>query len=213
MDDSITLACIKPYPLNTEVSDSIWGTDLTLECGTFYQVISASGTGKSTLIGILSGTRTDYSGTLFYEASSLRNAATNQWVKLRNAKLSVVYQDLKLFDSLTAIENITILDAFRSPAAQFPVMEWIEIFGMTDKLHTPVKFLSYGQKQRIAILRALNKDFRWLFLDEPFSHLDQGNLEIATRMIMNECKLRKAGIVITGLDNRFAREDFISLTI
>lgn len=213
MDDSITLARIKPYPLKTDADDSIWGTDQTLECGKFYQIISASGTGKSTLIGILSGIRADYSGNLFYGSSSLRSAALNQWISLRCAKLSVVYQDLKLFDSLTAMENITLLDAFRRPVNLFPVKDWIELLGMTEKMDTAVKFLSYGQKQRIAILRALNKDFRWLFLDEPFSHLDQVNLEIATQLIINECKSRNAGIVITGLDKRFAREDFISLSI
>ncbi len=64
---------------------------------------------------------------------------------------------------------------------------------------------SYGEQQRIAIVRALVQPFSWLLMDEPFSHLDKENAAKAAALIAAECTRRKAGFVLTDLedDNRF----------
>ena len=57
-----------------------------------------------------------------------------------------------------------------------------------------------GQKQRIAIIRALCQPFEWLVLDEPFSHLDEKNTEICFEIIKQRCENLKSGFILTSLD-------------
>lgn len=213
VEDLITLDHICPHPLKADHPEAIWNKLTELECGKFYQVISPSGSGKSTLIGILNGIRHDYSGSLLYGGIPFTHAPQEKWVALRNSRLSCVYQDLRLFEGLTALENISILNAFRNSGSDFPVNQWSDLLGIADKLNTPVGKLSYGQKQRVAIIRALNREFKWMILDEPFSHLDNQNITLALKLIVEECESRKAGILMTGLDKRFVQDDFLSLII
>jgi len=212
--DSFFLNAIKPKPIRIINQQSIWNQQITLECGKFYQVISPSGSGKSTLIGILNGYRKDFDGELTFNEKMFHHASIDEWVVVRNQKISTVYQDLKLFDVLTMYENICILNSFTShKTEEFPIFEWAHKLKIAEKMDTKVQFLSYGQKQRVAIIRALNREFRWLMLDEPFSHLDAENMEEARLLIMEECRRRNAGLIITGLDKRFVQNDFISLII
>ena len=67
--------------------------------------------------------------------------------------------------------------------------------------------------QRIAILRALNRPFHWIVLDEPFSHLDQTNASIALDLIKKVAQEQNAGIIITALDDRYSLPGFQSVTI
>jgi len=72
--------------------------------------------------------------------------------------------------------------------------------GVDAKLDIPVKKLSYGQMQRVAIIRSLCRNYRWLILDEPFSHLDMDNAQKAWKMILNDAHAKGAGVIITSLD-------------
>jgi putative ABC transport system ATP-binding protein len=214
MTDSFVLDHIKPAPILANNPASIWNRNETLECGRFYQIISPSGSGKSTLIGILNGIRNDFKGNLSYNGVSLAGYSLDEWIGLRNKNISTVYQDLKLFDELTVLENISILDSFADrKKEENPINEWLLKLNIQDKINEKVKFLSYGQKQRVAIIRALNREFRWLMLDEPFSHLDVANIEIANNLIIEQCKRQKAGLLITGLDKRFVQNDFLPIII
>ena len=71
--------------------------------------------------------------------------------------------------------------------------------GIASKLNKPCKTCSYGEQQRIAIIRALQQRFDFLLLDEPFSHLDDANRKLAMALIEEEAELRKAGIILADL--------------
>jgi ABC-type lipoprotein export system ATPase subunit len=72
--------------------------------------------------------------------------------------------------------------------------------GIADKWHEKVKTLSFGQKQRVAIIRALCKPFKLLLCDEPFSHLDEANTKICRSLILKRLDEEQAGVIITSLD-------------
>lgn len=216
MADSFTLRLhqVQPVPLVGRGSNTIWQQDISLTSGRNYQILAPSGTGKSTLIGILNGIRKDYSGTVFLGDENLSQASSDRWVEVRRKFISTVYQDLRLFDQLTAIENISLAGGFDTPAfSKEQVLEWCVRLQLEGKLTNKVGLLSYGQKQRIALLRALNRKFRWLLLDEPFSHLDVDNMRIAFDLIKEQCMQQQAGLIVTGLDHRFNQDEFETLEI
>ena len=74
------------------------------------------------------------------------------------------------------------------------------MLGIDSILNQPAGICSYGEQQRIAIVRALMQPFDFLILDEPFSHLDINNKKKAAQLIQRECEKRGAGIIITDLD-------------
>lgn len=216
MADSFTLRFHKvlPIPLVGRGSNTIWQQDLSLTCGKNYQILAPSGTGKSTLIGILNGIRKDYSGDVFLGDENLSKASLDRWIAIRRKYISTVFQDLRLFDQLSAAENISLSGGFEEPAfSKDQVFEWCVRLQIEGKLHDKVGQLSYGQKQRVALLRALNRKFSWLLLDEPFSHLDVDNMRIALDLIKEQCKIQQAGLIVTGLDLRFNQDEFITLEI
>jgi putative ABC transport system ATP-binding protein len=80
------------------------------------------------------------------------------------------------------------------------VIEMAEKLGVSSILDQKIRFCSFGEQQRIAIIRAMVQPFNWLILDEPFSHLDQLNINLASKLIESACKQRNAGLIIMGLN-------------
>ncbi len=193
-------------PLSFEYNrkeDSIWGFNNTLESPGVYKIIASSGSGKSTLIGILSGLRSDYAGTIEFDHKSSSEFTSKDWSALRSQKISLVYQDLRLFPNLTVRENI-LLSQEITGADNNTIQSELEAFAsgmqISNQLDKLVKHLSFGQMQRVAIIRAMMRNYEWLILDEPFSHLDQTNATIAWELILQQAKKRNAGIIIACLD-------------
>lgn len=216
MADNFTLRLQKvlPFPLIGRGQNTIWQKDISLTSGKNYQILAPSGTGKSTLIGILNGIRKDYSGEVFIGDENLSKASLDRWVEIRRKYISTVFQDLRLFDQLTAGENIFLSGGFEpSTFSKEQVFDWCVRLQIEGKLNDKVGQLSYGQKQRVALLRALNRKFRWLLLDEPFSHLDVDNMRIAFDLIKEQCREQQAGLIVTGLDHRFNQDEFETLEI
>lgn len=81
-----------------------------------------------------------------------------------------------------------------------------EIEAMLDKVlapekkHQPVATLSLGQRQRVAVVRALCQPFEFLLMDEPFSHIDRESAETVSAMVLGEVEAQKAGLIVTALD-------------
>jgi ABC-type lipoprotein export system ATPase subunit len=75
-----------------------------------------------------------------------------------------------------------------------------EALGIKHIMNQKAGICSYGEQQRVAIIRALMQPFEWLIMDEPFSHLDIANTEKAAALIASECSVRRAGFILTDLD-------------
>jgi ABC-type lipoprotein export system ATPase subunit len=216
---------IIPQPLKEFItSNSIWNNDFTFNSAGIYQIIAPSGKGKSTLVGILAGTRHDFSGRLVFGGQYSEQYSPLQWSEWRALKCSVLFQDLQLFQNLTALQNLTLTQEINKihnknntqsnhiQSVQ-KLTEWANLLGVESKLNQPASQLSFGQLQRIAILRALNRPFEWIVLDEPFSHLDESNIQIALDLIKKVAQIQGAGIIITALDQRYELPGFQSVTI
>jgi ABC-type lipoprotein export system ATPase subunit len=197
----IELKNVIPVPLAgiSFNQQSVWGNNVSLSSENNYLINAPSGTGKSTLISVLFGTRNDFTGEVFIDGKSTRNISLRDWSALRKNSIAVVFQDLRLFPELTALENILIKTNLTGSVSKEEILSNAEKFGIADRMNIRCKFLSLGQQQRVAILRGLAQPFSFLLLDEPFSHLDEKNIELATTLIMEACKKNNAGLLLTSL--------------
>lgn len=201
----IALKQIVPVPLKDKFarrSSDIWNKDLQFSPGQKIKIKAPSGTGKTTLVHILYKLRNDYEGGVYWNNKDLRQIAGEELAHMRRQNISIIFQDLKLFPYLTVKENIDINRVLQKPYYESEVIsEMAETLGITHILNQQAALCSYGEQQRIAIIRALIQPFDWLIMDEPFSHLDFDNISKAVKLIAAECTKRGAGLLLTDLED------------
>lgn len=184
----------------------VWNTEVCFERGKSYLIEAESGTGKSSLCSYLYGQRGDYRGSILFDNKTIEPLSTNQWCSIRKSELSILFQDLRLFGELTALENIEIKNRITNTHSITTIKGWFEELGIIDKLNTRADRMSYGQQQRVALIRALCQPFDFLLLDEPVSHLDDRNSDIMRDIISREAKRTGAGIIATSIGKRINLE-------
>lgn len=199
---NIQFSNVIPEPLSSihHKSGSIWNADFTIKSGEKILLNAASGKGKTTFTHLLMGIRSDYSGDIFFDGKNIESMMLDEWVRIRKNIIAVVYQDLQLFPELTAIENVIVKNQLTQVLTISEIEFMFEQVGLIDKRNQITATLSMGQKQRVAIIRALCQPFEWLVLDEPFSHLDNENREICFKIISGRCSMSNAGMILTSLD-------------
>jgi ABC-type lipoprotein export system ATPase subunit len=207
----IELKNVIPLPLlenGLNPRSEVFNTEgVQFEKGKNYLISAASGKGKSTLIHAIYGLRDDYQGTLFYDNKNLKDLTIEDWATIRQKKMAVVFQDLRLFLHLTARENIEIkrqLTSEKTTPSVSDLENWAKRLGISEYLDKTCATLSYGQRQRVAIIRALAQPYDYLLLDEPFSHLDKENIDIATDIIKEACAQQNAGLILVSLGDKYA---------
>lgn len=198
---------VMPFPLSSisHGPDSIWGNTAKLESGKKILLNASSGKGKSTFSMTVFGIRKDYDGTILYDGRDIKTFSVDEWVEIRQRKISTVFQDLQLFHKLTVAENLQLKNQLTDFKTEQEIKALLTELEIDHKWNDPCGLLSMGQQQRVAIVRSLCQPFSWLILDEPFSHLDERNSLRCLSMIDTECNRQKAGFVLTSLDddNRF----------
>ena len=200
----LSLHQLIPQPLREQVigrASGVWQQELVLNSGEHVFVKAPSGTGKTTLIHMLYGIRQDYDGAIKWDEVLMKGAKASEIARLRTADVSVIFQDMRLFPDLTAWENLEIKRGLTNTVSEQCVTEWMGALGMADKSHSMARTLSYGEQQRIAIIRALLQPFKWLLMDEPFSHLDQANINKAAKLIGDVVHQNNAGMILADLDD------------
>ena len=183
----------------TDVRSDIWRQQVKLEKGRTYLVEASSGTGKSSLCSFIIGYRHDFDGKILFDGKDSRKLRTTDWVKLRQSHISLLFQELRLFPELTAMENVEIKNCLTHLKSRKEIEGWFEALGIADKMTSPVRLLSFGQQQRVAMIRALVQPFDFLLADEPISHLDEANSQVMADIMMEEVRRQGAGIVITSI--------------
>lgn len=181
-------------------SSAIWNTTVCMQQGELVSVQAPSGAGKTTFVQLLYGMRKDYSGTAQWDNLATNTTDIEALATLRTNSVSVVFQDLRLFGELTAMENIEIKRCQTNAISTTTADEYLDRLGMSHKRDAIAATLSYGERQRIAIIRALMQPFSWLLMDEPFSHLDTNNRKKAIALIEETVQHRQAGMILADLN-------------
>ena len=180
------------------VSD-VWHQQLKLVKGEKVLIEAASGTGKSSLCSFVYGYRNDYQGIICFDGKNIRSMNVSDWVEIRKTSLSMLFQELRLFPELTSWENVQIKNSLTGFKSKKEIKQWFEALGIAEKWDTPLGMLSFGQQQRVAMIRALCQPFDFIFLDEPVSHLDEENGRIMASLLTEEVERQGAGVVVTSI--------------
>lgn len=182
-----------------DLGSDVWGREISFVKGHCYLLQADSGRGKSTLCSYVSGYRHDYGGKLCFDGRDVSGYGVADWVETRRRHVSYLFQELRLFPELTAWENVAIKNTLTGFKDSETVSGWFERLGIADKKDTPVGLLSFGQQQRVAMMRALVQPFDFLLADEPISHLDDDNARQMGLLMMEEVQTQGAGVIVTSI--------------
>lgn len=211
----VRVNCPMPEPLAelNKSDETIWKQNSTLKTGKFYALVAPSGKGKSTFIHILYGKRNDFTGEVFWDERDVKKIKPAEWADMRSQKISVVFQDLRLFYDLSGMENIQIKNKLTNHLREQEINTYAEQLGIAHVLNKACKFMSFGERQRVAIIRSLAQPFEWILLDEPFSHLDKSNARIAAGLITDACKKNNASLIAAslGVDDFFEYDEILNV--
>lgn len=189
----------KVFSSRTDINSEVWKQEVVLEKGKTYLIEANSGTGKSSLCSYIYGYRKDYDGSIFFDQTDISTLSISQWVGIRQRSISLLWQELRLFPELTAWENIEIKNRITRQQTINQIDEWFDRLGIADRKHSLIGRMSFGQQQRVALIRALCQPFDFIFADEPISHLDDNNSQIMGEILTAEARKQGAGVIITSI--------------
>ena len=199
--DKISLKGVIPNIFSDagELNSGIWNINTGFVKGNSYLIESESGRGKSSFCSYLYGYRTDYSGDIRFDDANINNLSGKDWDNIRKRHLSLLFQDLALFPELTALENVILKNRLTNYKTIDEISDMFELLNISDKINEKASLLSWGQQQRVAIIRSLCQPFDFLLLDEPVSHLDDRNGKLMASLIEDEVLKQGAGIIVTSI--------------
>ena len=156
------------------------GIDLCIEKGEIVSIVGPSGAGKTTLLQILGTLDKPDNGSVVVDGIETSTLSTNKLSEFRNKHLGFVFQFHQLLPEFTAIENIMIpayIAGMKPKEAHNRAEELLEFMGLNDRANHKPNELSGGEKQRVAVARALMNNPAVILADEPSGSLDSKNKE------------------------------------
>ncbi len=174
--------------------------NLYVRGGQFCIITGKSGTGKSTLLNVLSGLDSFSRGELWLMDNRINDISHRRMARLRRNKIGFIFQSYNLISSITAIENVALPLKYSGQKYFYRrsrAMTALTKMGLEDKIHNMPHRLSGGQQQRVAVARALVTRPRILFCDEPTGNLDSESARLVMDGILSLKKSGSAVIMIT----------------
>jgi putative ABC transport system ATP-binding protein len=167
----------KVYRVGDVDVHALRGLDMEVAKGEFVAMVGASGSGKSTLFHILGGLTPPTSGKVVIGGRDLAGLTNQQRTELRKSTVGFVFQKYNLLPTLTAEDNIKIVEFIGGRGTDFQpeFVEILKLLGIQERLKHKPRALSGGQQQRVAIARAIVNKPAILLADEPTGNLDTEN--------------------------------------
>ncbi len=158
--------------------DVLKGIDLTIPDHEIVSIVGASGAGKTTLLQIIGTLEKPTSGSISFDNKRVDNLPDREMARFRNAHIGFVFQFHQLLPEFTALENVmlpALINGRSNREAEKRAAELLSFMGLTDRSkHKPAQ-LSGGEKQRVAVARALVNNPSVILADEPSGSLDTHN--------------------------------------
>ena len=216
---SISLTAAEPriFAIESDASrgmSQVWRCNMSFDRGKLYCVNAASGTGKTSLCSFIMGVRTDYTGSILFDDHDVSQFGIEKWCELRRRHLAYLPQELYVFDELSAIDNVLLKNRLTDYKSEAEIRAMFERLEIDNRINTPAGRMSVGQKQRMALIRALCQPFDFILLDEPVSHLDKYNNALCGEMVTEAAAALDAGVIYTSVsEHLIVNKPFIPLSL
>ena len=161
------------YRSGSSVAHAVDTVSLSLDSGSFVGLIGPSGSGKSSLMYLLSGLKRPTRGEVSFDGSDYKTLSASGLIRLRRQRFGFVFQQHFLINYLSALENVMVGAIHRDHETVAYAQELLRRVGLGDKLRKRPYQLSIGERQRVAVARALVHRPAVVFADEPTASLDQ----------------------------------------
>ncbi|KGF34131.1 ATP-binding cassette domain-containing protein [Hoylesella buccalis] len=204
--ETITLNKVLPHVFSHVqglVSD-VWNEEITFHKGHYYLLEANSGKGKSTFCSYLIGYRRDFDGNILFDEQNINALTIKDWAEIRTRHVSYLFQELRLFPELTALENVLIKNNMTHFKTKAQILDWFDELNIADKVNVRIGQMSFGQQQRVALIRSLVQPFDFLLADEPISHLDEDNSNTMAQVLLREATHQGAGVIVTSIGKHLA---------
>lgn len=174
----------KTYTIGDRQVDVLKDVSLQIAVGEVVAIVGSSGSGKSTLLSLLSGLDQPDKGRIWVEGQDITDKSEDELAPLRNRTIGFVFQSFHLVPSLTALENITFPAELNGDSQAYTKAEvLLKRVGIWERAYNFPHQLSGGEKQRVAICRALINNPKIIFADEPTGNLDSTNSQEILKLL------------------------------
>ncbi|HEY9092452.1 ABC transporter ATP-binding protein [Parasphingorhabdus sp.] len=186
--------------------DILGGINLSIDAGSTVALLGPSGSGKSSLMAILSGLERASGGTVNIAGADFGTMNEDELAIARRGRVGIVLQAFHLLPTMTALENVAVPLELAGQADPFDIAaKELEAVGLGDRLHHYPTQLSGGEQQRVAIARAMAPRPSIIFADEPTGNLDGVTGEKIIELLFERQKASKATLLIITHDPDLAK--------
>jgi len=175
--------------------------DFEVEAETTLALVGPSGSGKSTLLNLISGLDNPSGGTVLVDGKDVHAMSANQSARFRNQTLGFIFQSHHLMPALSALENVMLPalaghGPLQGKELQDRAIQLLAEVGLLSRVkHLPSQ-LSGGEKQRVAVARALINQPKLLLADEPTGALDHVNAENLINLLLEVCQKNRTTLIM-----------------
>ncbi|WP_042280521.1 ABC transporter ATP-binding protein [Candidatus Protochlamydia sp. R18] len=193
------------HPVQVKILQSV---SLQVRMGESVAIIGRSGEGKSTLLQILGTLEQPCSGTLTIDNQVISSSNKSQ---IRNELIGFVFQSFHLLEDYTALENVLMparigrKSVAKGSLTEQRGMELLHQVGLQERAHFHTKLLSGGEKQRIALARAMCNDPKLIFADEPSGNLDRQTAHLMHDILLKFIHGQQKALVLVTHDPELAK--------
>lgn len=194
----------KSFYQDSENLNIIEDLSYSFDQGKIYSVTGESGTGKSTLLNLISGIDIPTKGEVFLNDLNINNFNAAQKNKYLNTDIGIVFQEPFLIKELTILENVMLkglIAKINYDYCQQKAYDLLSKIGLKDKALYFPSSLSVGQQQRISVLRAIFNNPKFLIADEPTANLDKKTKVEITNLLIKYKTENNMGLIIATHDN------------
>ncbi len=178
--------------------------ELEIKEGEVVALLGKSGSGKTTMLSLLSGLDKPDQGKILIDGQDISQYNEEQLCFYRANKLGIVFQQFHLVPHLTALENVKLTLEIKNNQDDSKAKEWLNLVGLQDRFDHFPSMMSGGEQQRVAMARALVGDPSILLADEPTGNLDSETGKHIIETLFNIVKKNKTTMILVTHDEELA---------
>lgn len=189
----------KSYQEGSDTRPILSDINIQFTSGKFTAVIGESGSGKSTILNLISGVDTPNSGEIYLNQTNITALTDHKRTLLRRHKIGIVFQFFNLISTLTVLENVTLISELTGKSkkqSKQKAIVLLEKLGLSSKQNVMPDILSGGEQQRVAIARALAHEPELILADEPTGNLDQKTAALVMNQFLSLIKTHNKTLIM-----------------